>query len=199
MVQLVIVHQGVEAVFLAVPEMPEEGAAVEEGAVLGEEVIPQPVLQAGFAGALAFEAGLLNEVALVVAAQGGGEQGAQTGGGGLFPVQGRQADDAVSICQRFQPIRAEGRAIGKTGTGLARPLIAEQARHGHVQWLVRARRVAVEQPLRRVAGKRLRQAIGIFLSGDFLPVGEVEGDFFERRVGRKDLLVDFPHSGRECA
>ena len=46
------------------------------------------------------------------------------------------AHDAIVIRQLFQTIRAERRAIGKTGTGLARPLVAEQPRHGHVQRLV---------------------------------------------------------------
>ena len=36
----------------------------------------------------------------------------------------------------LQTIRLECRAIGKMGTGLARPLVTEQAGHGYVQRLI---------------------------------------------------------------
>src|SRR5690606_18406784 len=44
-VQLVVVDQGREAIRQAVPDMPDEGAVLEEFAVLGEELVPQPGFQ----------------------------------------------------------------------------------------------------------------------------------------------------------
>jgi len=58
-----------------------------------------------------------------------------------------------------------------------RPALTEQACDGNVERLGGARRMAVEKPLRRVVVVWLGQAVGVFLSGDFLPVGKVEGDF----------------------
>ena len=52
--------------------------------------------------------------------------------------------------------------------------------------------MAVEEPLRRVVAVRLGQAVGIFLGGDFLPVGEVEWNFDQRRIGDINLLVNSP-------
>ena len=49
-VEAVIVHEHAEAVLAAVPEVPEEGAVVEELAVLVEEFIAQPVLDGGGCG-----------------------------------------------------------------------------------------------------------------------------------------------------
>ena len=48
----------------------------------------------------------------------------------------------------------------------------------------------VEQPLRRVAGKRLRQSVRIFLRRHLLPVRKVEGNFDKRCVRDLQLLVN---------
>ena len=122
--------------------MPDEGALVEQLAVLGEVIVPQPFFQARFAGA--FRAGIANQIALIVAAKGGGEQGAEALGCGLLAVEGRQAYDAIVIRQLFQAIRAERRAIGKSGTGLARPLVADQPCHGDMEGVIGALEVPVE-------------------------------------------------------
>ena len=54
MVELVVVDQRGEAVAQAVPDVPDEGAVLEELAVLGEELLPQPGFQrlAGVIGAV---------------------------------------------------------------------------------------------------------------------------------------------------
>jgi len=52
--------------------------------------------------------------------------------------------------------------------------------------------MAVEEPLCRVVTVRLGQAIGVFLGGDFLPVGEVEIDF-DQWTSHFERLVDFPY------
>ncbi len=82
---------------------------------------------------------------------------------------GRNADDSIVVRQLLQTIRAERRAIREARTGLTRPLIAEQPGHGHLQLLVCTGGVALEQPLRRIIGKQLRQSMWIFLCGHLLP------------------------------
>ena len=44
-VELVVVDQGGEAVAQAIPDVPDEGTVLEQFAVLGEELLPQPGLQ----------------------------------------------------------------------------------------------------------------------------------------------------------
>ena len=68
MVELVIVDQGVEAILAAVPEVPEEGALMEQVAMLLEEVVAQPVFKIGF-----IRAGGGYECAFVELAQGFGQ------------------------------------------------------------------------------------------------------------------------------
>jgi hypothetical protein len=150
-VEFVVIDQGMEAVFAAVPEVPDERALVEQVAVLLEEFVAQPVVEGGF-----FGAGGGEQVAFVEWAEGGSEQAAQAGGGGLFAVQRRQADDAVGVGVGFQAVRAERRAVGEFGTGLARPAVAEQPGDGDLQRIIRAFWMAVEQPLCGVVGARFR-------------------------------------------
>ena len=79
---------------------------------------------------------------------------------------------------------------GKARSRLPRPAIAKQPRHRHLQRIVRPHRMAVEQPLRRIARMRLRQAVRILLGGDFLPVSEVERDFDDCPFRDVELAVD---------
>ena len=44
-IELVVVHQGAEAVLESVPDMPDEGAMVETPGMLLEEFVAQPDLQ----------------------------------------------------------------------------------------------------------------------------------------------------------
>ena len=181
MVEAVVVDEGVEAIGAAIPEVPEEGAVVEELGVLLEAFVAQPVFEGcGFA---AFEPGGGDQGAFVEGAEGGGEELAQAGGSGLLAVERREADDTVFVGEGFQAVGAESGAIGEAAAGLARPAVAEQASDGDVERLGGACRMAVEEPLRRVVAVRLGQAVGVFFGGDFLPVGEVEGDFDQSRVG----------------
>ena len=184
-----VVDQGVEAIGAAVPEVPDKGAVVEELGVLLEELVAQPVFE-GF-GFAALEPGGGDEGAFVEGAEGRSEELTQAGGGGLLAVERREADDAVFVGEGFQPVGAEGGAIGEAAAGLARPAVAEQAGHGDVERLGGALRMAVEEPLRRVVAVRLGQAVWVFLGGDFLPVGEVEGDFDKVCIRNLQLLIEF--------
>ncbi len=56
--------------------------------------------------------------------------------------------------------------------------------------------MTIEKPLGRVAGIGLGQAIGVFLGGNFLPVGEIKGDFCERHIGDVNLGDAWPLSIR---
>ena len=53
--------------------------------------------------------------------------------------------------------------------------------------------MAVEEPLRRVVAVWLGQAVRVFLGGDLLPVGEVEGDFNNYRCRNSQILINLPH------
>lgn len=127
-IELVVVHQDTEAVFAAVPNVPKEGTMVEELGVLLEKLIAQPVFDGG-----GFASGGAEQFLFIKAAKRGGEQGTEASSGGLLAVERGETDDAVVIRQCFQTIRAQRRAIGKTGAGLARPPVAEQPRHGYLQ------------------------------------------------------------------
>ncbi len=108
-VELVVVHDRAEAVLAAVPNVPEEGAVVKQLGVLLEELVAQPVFQSR-----RFCAGGGENFALIEAAQSRSQESTKAGGGRLLAVYGGKADDAIVIRQRFQAIRAERRAIGKT-------------------------------------------------------------------------------------
>ena len=50
MVQLVVVHEGMEAILAAIPDVPHEGAVMEQGTVLVTELIAEPLIEGlGFA------------------------------------------------------------------------------------------------------------------------------------------------------
>ena len=179
-VEPVVVDQGMEAIGAAVPEVPDEGAVVEELGVLLEELVAQPVFEGlGFA---AFEPGGGDERAFVEGAEGGGEELAQAGGGGLLAVERRKADDAVFVGEGFQAVGAEGGAIGEAAAGLARPAVAEQAGDGDVEWLGGARRMAVEEPLCWVVAIGLGQAVGVFFLGDFCQWARSKGTLTRVRL-----------------
>src|SRR5680860_18940 len=189
--QPVITNQRVKAIALAaIPDVPDKWPMMEQLAVLVEELIAQPLIEA--AGASVCEQ-FREPVVTPPIAPGSLKQMQESLVTGGLSADGRQAHNTVCIRQLEQTIRAERRAIGETGTGLARPLVAEQPRHGHVQRLVCTGRVAVEQPLRRFAGKRLRQSVRIFLRRHLLPVRQVEGHFDQYPIPNKKVLVQLPH------
>ena len=159
-VEAVIVDQGVKAIAATIPQVPEEGAVMKELGVLLEAFVAQPVFEGcRFA---AFEPGSGDQGAFVEGAEGGSEELTQASSGGLLAVERRQADKTVFVGEGFQAVGAKGRAIGKAAAGLARPAVAEQAGDGDVERLGGARRMAVEEPLRRVVGIGLGQAVGVF-------------------------------------
>ena len=51
----------------------------------------------------------------------------------------------------------------------------------------------MKEPLGRVVGVGLGQAIGVLFLGGFGPVGEVEGNFDQGGVGDIELLVNASH------
>ncbi len=151
-VELMVVDEGVEAIGAAVPEVPDKGTVVEEFGVLLEELATLPVFD-GF-GFAALEPDGGDEGAFVEGAKGGGKELPQACGGVLLAVERRKTDDAVFVGEGFQPVGAEGKAIGEAAAGLARPAVAEQAGNGHMEWLLGASRMAIEEPLGRVVAVR---------------------------------------------
>src|ERR1700730_11251666 len=57
-------------------------------------------------------------------------------------------------------------------------------------------RMAVEQPLRRIVGIGFRQAVWVFLGGDFLPMGEGERDRKHRTYCNCSLLITLAYGVR---
>src|SRR5690554_2428631 len=94
LVQLVVVNQYAEAVFEAVPDVPDKGPVLEQLAVLLEELVAQPQAE-GFA-ADGIEQAVFQRGGPGVAV-GGLQQGLQALVGGLFTAHWRQADNAVVI------------------------------------------------------------------------------------------------------
>ena len=111
--ELVIIHQRAETVLEPVPDVPDEGAMMEERAMLLEESVAQPVLQRSAGVIHLGEQGFLPG-GVPILAVGAGEEFAQAFGGRAFAFGGTDGHDAIVIRQRFQTIRAERRAIGKT-------------------------------------------------------------------------------------
>lgn len=181
LVEPVVVHKSGKTALLAVPDVPEERALVEELAMLLEEPVAQPVVDR-LAAVAPFLQQVIEHGGLPFVAISGGEKLLEAFGRGAFAAQGREADDAVLVGEGFQPVRPESRAVREFRAGLARPAVAEQPGDGDLQRVVRAARLAVEKPLRRVVRMRLRQAVRVSFGGDSLPVGEVEGDFSKRCV-----------------
>src|ERR1043166_10112886 len=58
--------------------------------------------------------------------------------------------------------------------------------------------MSIEQPLRWIARKCLRQPVWIFLRCQFLPVREIERNFEERTIRDDSLLVQRPYSNLKC-
>ncbi len=91
-----IVHQGVEAIAAAVPDVPDEGPVVEQLAVLLEEPVTQPIVEP-----LAGKTDLGQELGQAGRrpgrAEGGRQQLHQPIGRRRLALDRRQADDAVRI------------------------------------------------------------------------------------------------------
>src|SRR5206468_1296951 len=94
-----------------------------------------------------------------VFAEGAGQQSPKTNSGWLLPVEWWQADNTVTIGVLFEPIRTDGGAIQKTRTGLAGPSVSKQPSDGDLKGFNRALGMAVEEPLSRIGGMRLGEAI----------------------------------------
>ena len=212
--QLVIVDQGVETVaFAAVPDMPDERTMMDQLAVLFEEAVAQPVVEARAAGP---REQLVEHAVVPGVAEGGGQQFEQPlAGGRLAPHRGN-ADDAVLVRPGSQP-RATPRPfallVGQFHTGIlfCGPAIAEQARGGGLQYgevsaelslgspLLcsvpddRPAGVAVKDPLGGIVGVGTGEAVGVPFAGDSGPMFEVEGDLDQRRIGHVEFLIDAPH------
>ena len=174
-----IVHQRREAFLVAVPDVPDEGALLEAGDVLLEELVAQPLRQRQ-----AVATGVAQQLSFAcrrpVAAEGFGEQRTQAIHGCRFAAHGRQADDAVVVDQAVEFLAAcdpVTRLVREFHLGIRfrRPAVAEQTGDGNLQRISGGFRVAVENPLRRVVGIGFGQAVGVAFGGDVLPVGEVEG------------------------
>lgn len=135
--------------------------------MLLEETITKPGFQAlaGVSCVLEQAREYIAQPALAISIS---QQIEQSIGGSGLASNWRDANDTILVRQRFQAIRAERRAIGETGTGLARPLVTTEPSYCNLQWVVRILRVAIEKPLRRVAGKRLRQGTLVATSVNWL-------------------------------
>ena len=195
------IDQRREAVLETVPNVPDERAMVETLAVLLEEFVAQPGFQ-GFAGAVGVGQQLVEDGGFPTAGLDGfpgvDQQRQQALVGGFFAAHRGQAGDAVVVNvvgECFAPgdpgagfvgelhlllPSPTGRGVGGEGA-FSRPAIAQQAGDSDLQRVNRGLRVTVKNPLGRVVGVGLRQAVGIAFGGDLLPVGEVEGDFDEGR------------------
>ena len=180
-VELVVVDEGGEAVAMAVPEVPDEGAVAEEPAVLGEEHVAEPAFEAA-----ALDAGVFEQVAegagRPAGAVGGAEEGRQAVGGGALTSDGREADDAVLVGEviEFADLLNEGAGLVcefHVGILLRRPAVTDEPGDGHLKWLGGVRWMAVEEPLGGVIGIGFREVVGVLFFRYFLPVFQVEGVF----------------------
>ena len=179
--ELVVADQRVETVPPAVVDVPDEGAVVEQLAVLLEEAVAQIVVERG--GACLGEE--LSEHAVVpVVAEGGCQQCEEAVAGGGLGAYGRDADDAVLVGVGKQllatlhpfallagelhfgillrgpavPEKAGDRDLQYGGVG------AERAVGGPLAGFVpdhRAAGVAVEDPLGGVVGVGEGKAVGV--------------------------------------
>ncbi|MPM04011.1 hypothetical protein SDC9_50278 [bioreactor metagenome] len=188
-VEPVIVDQDREAVPQSVPDMPNERTVLEEPAVLGEELFPQPSFQ-GFAGVVGIFQQLGQDVAGPGVAVGGGKQVQQPVGGREFTPHGRNADDTVAVRtgqQGFTPVHPLPLHVGQfhLPVKLGGPAISQEAGDGDLQHGVAgpqgsvggplgsivpqdgAAWMAVEDPLGGVVGIGFREAVGVFFGGDF--------------------------------
>ncbi len=103
-IEAMIIHESAEAVFVAVPDMPDKGTIVEDGTMLFEEFFPQPVLQRfGFA---AFGTSGGEQCAEVELAHGVCKKHTESLGGGRFALGGGKAHDAIGVGKREQFVTA---------------------------------------------------------------------------------------------
>ena len=174
----VVDEHGREALFVAVPHMPEEGALLKAGHMLLKELVAQPLRQGhAVATGIAQQGGLAR--GRPVCAKGAGQHGTQPVHQRRLAAHRGQAGNAIVVAQVSQDgVLGDGGA-GRIaefhgGIQLCRPAIAQHTSQGHLQRVGRGLGVAVENPLRRVVGIGFGQAVGVAFGGDLLPVGEVE-------------------------
>ena len=204
-IELVVVHQGAEAVLESVPDMPDEGAVLEAPGVLLEELVAQPDVQV-LAGAVGVGQQLGQDAGLPTAGldglPGGDEQGQQAVVGGRLAAHRGQADDAVVIHMAGQGLAARDPGAGLVGefhlgVGLGRPAVAQEAGDGDLQRVGGGLGVAVEEPLGGVVGIGLGQSVGVAFGGDLLPAFTVKGNLDQGRVGDLErLLVNLSNRAR---
>ena len=189
-----VVDEGVKAIGTAIPDVPDEGAMLEQLAVFREESGPKPVFKARRGGRRKQP---FVRVVVPSVAPAGGKQIEQPVVGGAFARDGRQADDAVFILEGLaagtgldpaKRFRGQAQASGAPRW----PAVAQQTRHRHLQWRRRGARMAVKAPLRWVARLDGQQALGI-AGRDMLPVIGVVGHLGESAVGNGDLFVERSH------
>src|SRR5207247_1545985 len=108
--EVVIIYPRAETALETVPEVPDEGAMMEERAMLLEESVAQPVLQRS-ASVIHLGEQLFLPSGVPILAVGAGEEFAQAFRGRSFAFGGTDGHDAIVIRQLFQTIRAERRAI----------------------------------------------------------------------------------------
>jgi hypothetical protein len=204
----VVVDQGAEAVLLAVPDVPDEGAVVEELAVVLEEGVAEPLLDGGRGLLVLVELGGGGEELVLprvappprLAPEGGGEEAAQAIGGGGLGAEGRQADDAVVVGVVGQLGAAVDQRAGLGGephllVELGRPAVADEPGDADLQRRVRLGplRTPVEEPLRRVVRLRLGEPVGVLLRRDPLPMIAIVSNTEEGAVCDTELLVKCPN------
>ena len=76
---------------------------------------------------------------------------------------------------------------------LRRPAVAKQSSNSYLERIIALCRMSMENPLRRVVGVRLGQAVGIFLLSYFCPIVEVERDFDHCVCSDIEFLVYFSY------
>lgn len=115
-IEPMVIHQGTETVFQAVPDVPDEGAVVEAPGVLLEEFLAQPDVQR-FAGAVGVGEQFIEDGRLPASRLDGfpgvDQQRQQALVGGLFAAYGGQADDADVV-----GVDSQGLAAGDPGASL---------------------------------------------------------------------------------
>ena len=130
--EAVVVHQRVEPVSAAVPDVPDKGPVMEQLQVLGEELVAEPVVERlarrtrAIKQAGEFRCGPFG-------AEGIGQQRSQPFVRRGFTGDGGEADDAVAVRVALQPVGVERLAVHEAQSRLARPEIAEEARDGDLK------------------------------------------------------------------
>ena len=198
-VEFVVVDQGREAILEPIPDVPDEGAVVEELAVLEKELLAEPGVE-GSAGVVNAVEQFGERVVRPGLAIGGGQQVEQAIGRRRLSPYRREADDAVRVGIAGQALAARDPFALLVGqlhlrVEFGRPAVPEEAGDGDLQHarvvaqpavsrplllLIpddRTTGVAVEDPLGGIVAVGHGKSVGIFLLGDFGPTFQVEGDF----------------------